>query len=140
MTVQLNILIWTIVCFCAFMLILWFLLLKPLLAFTDARKARIDHARRLDQSAERAEQQAMLEAKEQAESRRRAEERKLVLKALREESRVAREAREIRFRQETQARHEEMEAEASEMVPKLAVSLKEHVNAFTDKLIAFGER
>lgn len=140
MTVQLNILIWTIICFCAFMLILWFLLLKPLLAFTDARKARIDHARRLDQSAERAEQQAMLEAKEQAESRRRAEERKLVLKALREESRVAREAREIRFRQETQARHEEMEAEASEMVPKLAVSLKEHVNAFTDKLIAFGER
>ena len=140
MTVQLNILIWTIICFCAFMLILWFLLLKPLLAFTDARKARIDHARRLDQSAERAEQQAMLEAKEQAESRRRAEERKLALKALREESRVAREAREIRFRQETQARHEEMEAEASEMVPKLAVSLKEHVNAFTDKLSAFGER
>jgi F0F1-type ATP synthase membrane subunit b/b' len=140
MTVQPNILIWTIICFCAFMLILWFLLLKPILAFTDARKARIAHARSLDQSAKHAEQQAMLEAQEQAEAQRRAEARKQAVKTLREESRVAREAREIRFRQETQARHEEMEAEASEMVPKLAVSLKEHVNAFTDKLIAFGER
>ena len=47
MNIQINILIWTVLCFCAFMLILWRLLLKPILAFTDARKARIAHARSL---------------------------------------------------------------------------------------------
>ena len=44
------------------------------------------------------------------------------------------------YRREMQVRMAEVEAEASDLVPQLAVSLKEHVNAFTDKLIAFGER
>ena len=140
MTVQINILIWTVLCFCAFMLILWRLLLKPMLAFMDARKAKIAHALRLDKSAEKAEKQVLAEAQQQEEARRRAEERKQTVQLLREESRIEREAREKRFRQETQARRLEMEAEASDLVPQLAVSLKDHVDAFTDKLIAFGER
>ena len=140
MTIQINILIWTVLCFCAFMLILWRLLLKPLLAFTDARKARIAHARSLDRSAELAEKKALLEQESQAEARKRAEARNQAVLALREESRIEREARERRYRQETQERLEAVEAEASELVPQLAVSLKDHVEAFTDKLIAFGER
>ena len=140
MTVQPNILIWTILCFCAFMLIVWRLLLKPLLAFMDERKARIAHARSLDKTAELEEKRAMLEAQRQDEARRRAEERKLAVQSLRDDSRVRREDRERRYRQETQARREELEAEATDLVPQLAVSLKDHVDAFTDKLIAFGER
>jgi F0F1-type ATP synthase membrane subunit b/b' len=140
MTIQPNVLIWTIICFCAFMLILWRLLLKPLLAFMDARKARIAHARSLDKTADREAERARLEAQRQAEARNRAEERRRAAQALREEGRLAREARERRFRQETQQSREEAEAEASDLVPELAVCLKEHVNAFTDKLIAFGER
>jgi hypothetical protein len=35
---------------------------------------------------------------------------------------------------------QEAEKAASDLVPQLAVSLKDHVDAFTDKLIAFGER
>ncbi len=140
MTIQLNVLIWTILCFCAFMLILWRLLLKPLLEFMDARKSRIDHARSLDKTAEREERQALLESQRQAEERRKASERKQALQTLREDSRTEREARENRFQQETQSLRAEVEAEASALVPQLAVSLKEHVDAFTDKLIAFGER
>lgn len=140
MTIQINILIWTVICFCAFMLILWRLLLKPMLAFMDARKARIAHAHSLDRSAERAEKQALLEAQRLAEVQRQAEERKQIVLALREKSRIEREERDKRFLQETQARRADVEAEANDLVPQLAVSLQEHVNTFTDKLIAFGER
>ena len=126
--------------FCAFMLILWRLLLKPMLAFMDARKARIAHAHSLDRSAERAEKQALLEAQRLAEVQRQAEERKQIVLALREKSRIEREERERRFLQETQARRADVEAEANDLVPQLAISLQEHVNTFTDKLIAFGER
>lgn len=140
MTIQINILIWTVICFCAFMLILWRLLLKPMLAFMDARKARIAHAHSLDRSAERAEKQALLEAQRLAEVQRQAEEREQIVLALREKSRIEREERERRFLQETQARRADVEAEANDLVPQLAISLQEHVNTFTDKLIAFGER
>ena len=140
MNIQPNILIWTILCFCAFMLILWRLLLKPMLAFLDARKARIAHARSLDKSAEKAEKQALLEAQKQLEERNRAQARNQAVLQLREDTRLKREEREARYRREMQVRMAEVEAEASDLVPQLAVSLKEHVNAFTDKLIAFGER
>ena len=140
MNIQINILIWTVLCFCAFMLILWRLLLKPILTFTDARKARIAHARSLDRSAELAEKQALLEQERKVEARKRAEAQSKAVLALREESRLEREARERRYHQETQAQQAALEAEASELVPQLAVSLKDHVDAFTDKLIAFGER
>ena len=140
MVIQPNILIWTILCFCGFMLILWRLLLKPMLAFLDARKAKIAHAHSLDKSAERAEKQAEAEALRLADAKLRAEARKRAVADLREEIRVEREDRERRYRQETQTRREDAEAEAFQMVPQLAVSLTDHVNAFTDKLIAFGER
>ena len=140
MNIQPNILIWTVICFCAFMLILWRLLLKPLLAFLDAREARIAHARSLDKSAEIAERQALAEAQKKLEARQRAEARNQSVLQLREEYRLKREEREARYRQEIQARMGDVEAEASDLVPQLAVSLKDHVTAFTDKLIAFGER
>ena len=140
MTIQINVLIWTVICFCAFMLILWCLLLKPMLALLDARKAKLAHARSLDRSAEHAEKLALEEARHLEEARSRAEERKQMVQVLRDESRVEREAREKRFRRETQEKRQETEAEAADLVPQLAVSLKDHVIAFTDKLMAFGER
>ena len=140
MTIQANVLIWTILCFCAFMLILWRLLLKPLLSFMDTRNARIARARSLDKTAELAEMRALAESKAAAEAHRRSEERKQAVQSLREESRLEREARERRFRQEIQEHREDMESEAAELVPLLAVSPKDHINTFTDKLMPFGER
>ena len=45
MTVQISLTIWTILCFCAFMLILSRLLFRPILRFMDARQGKIDAAR-----------------------------------------------------------------------------------------------
>ena len=83
MNIQPNILIWTVLCFCAFMLILWRLLLRPLLRFMDAREERIAHARSLDKSAQRAEEEARKEAEHQLVLRRKAEERQRELLAQR---------------------------------------------------------
>ena len=140
MTIQVNVLLWTVICFCAFMLILWRLLLKPMLAFMDARKARIAHARSLDKTAEREEMRAKLEQQRQEEARRLAEERRQAVLALQKENRAALEALEKTLQQEAREQYAALEAEASDLVPELATSLEAHVKAFSEKLAAFGER
>lgn len=54
MTIQLSVLIWTIITFCLFFVVINHLLLKPMLAFMDQRKARIDHAAEKDAEYKRA--------------------------------------------------------------------------------------
>lgn len=44
MTIQLPVLLWTVITFCLFVFIINQLLFKPLLAFMDQRQARIDAA------------------------------------------------------------------------------------------------
>lgn len=66
MTIQLSVLVWTIICFCLMMLILNKLLFKPLLAFMDARNDRIARAKVRKQEFEAA-RQAALEAHSKAE-------------------------------------------------------------------------
>lgn len=44
MTIQLSVVIWTVICFCLLMLILNRLLFRPLLKFMDARQEKIDLA------------------------------------------------------------------------------------------------
>lgn len=44
MTIQLSVTIWTIICFVLLMLILHFLLFKPILKVMDERRARIEKA------------------------------------------------------------------------------------------------
>ena len=140
MNIQPNILIWTVLCFCAFMLILWRLLLRPLLRFMDAREARIAHARTLDKSAQRAEEEARREAERQLALRQRAEERRRDIQALREAGEAELNAQALAFRQETEQKRAELEAEAEALVPELATDLRAHVDAFTEKLVSFGER
>ena len=140
MNIQPNILIWTILCFCAFMLILWRLLLRPLLRFMDARDERIAHARKLDKSAQRAEEKARREAELQLALRRRAEDRRRELQAQREAGEAELNAQALAFRQDTERQRKELEAEATALVPELATSLQAHVDAFTEKLVSYGER
>lgn len=45
MNIQISVVLWTIICFVLLMVILHYLLLKPLLAHLDKRKARIDNAK-----------------------------------------------------------------------------------------------
>ena len=44
MTIQLSVLLWTVITFCLFIFIINRLLFKPMLAFMDQRQARIDAA------------------------------------------------------------------------------------------------
>ncbi|MBO6061655.1 MAG: hypothetical protein J6P98_06045 [Clostridia bacterium] len=46
MNLQPSLIIWTVICFCLFMLVFDRLLLRPLLSHMDARRERIDSARR----------------------------------------------------------------------------------------------
>ncbi len=140
MTIQPNVLIWTVLCFCAFMLILWRLLLKPLLAFMDAREERIRHAKSLDKSAERAARAALREQERQEALHRLGEERQKAARTLREQAAAEQAALALDHQRELKERREALEAEASALVPELATSLKAHVEAFTDKLTAYGDR
>ena len=122
------------------MLILWRLLLRPLLRFMDARDERIAHARKLDKSAQRAEEEARREAELQLALRRRAEDRRQELQAQREAGEAELNAQALAFRQDIERQRKELEAEAAALVPELATSLHAHVEAFTEKLVSYGER
>lgn len=54
MTIQLSVLIWTVITFCLFVVLIDRLLLKPMLAFMDQRKERIDRAAEKDAEYKRA--------------------------------------------------------------------------------------
>ena len=140
MTIQPNVLIWTVLCFCAFMLILWRLLLRPMLRFMDARDERIAHARSLDKSARLAEEAAQREEARQLALRESAEERRRAILAQREANQAELNAQALAFQQENAQKRAELEAEAAALVPELATSLRGHVEAFTEKLVSFGER
>lgn len=68
MTIQLSVTIWTIICFVLLMLILHFLLFKPVLKVMDERRARIEKAREKKAENERLESEyaSMLLEKEKA--------------------------------------------------------------------------
>ncbi len=140
MNIQPNILIWTVVCFCLFMLVLWRMLLRPLLKLMDAREAKLARARSLDKTAERAALASRREQERQEALRRMGEERQRAARALREQAKAELSERELEYRRETIRQREELEAEAEALVPELATSLKDHVDAFTDRLTAYGEQ
>ena len=77
MNVQPSVLIWTVINFCILMLVLNKLLFKPLLAFMDARRKKIDDAGAARENA----------AREAAEARERAEEeRKAAINRINDEA------------------------------------------------------
>ena len=61
MSVQLSVVIWTVINFCILMLVLWKLLFKPTLAFMDKRAEKIRRVR--DEKAEQAGREAFEAAK-----------------------------------------------------------------------------
>lgn len=68
MTIQLSVTIWTVICFVLLMLILHFLLFKPLLKVMDERHARIEKAaqRKAENERLKSEYASMLVEKENA--------------------------------------------------------------------------
>lgn len=89
MTIQLSVLIWTIICFLLLVLILNRLLFKPLLKVMDARKERIQKAalRKKEQERLKVEYETMLQEKKAAYAEQHREQLRKEMEAARAESR-----------------------------------------------------
>lgn len=129
MTIQLPVLLWTVINFCLFMLILNCLLFKPILAFMDRRQARIDAAK-----AKKAEYEtALAESARELEDFRNEERRRAALAAkealalahadaesVLEEAASARMRKIAEHRAELGIEHHELEEAMEEELEKLA--------------------
>ena len=69
MNIQLSVTVWTVICFVALMLILHFLLLKPVLKVMDDRRRRIQDAAEKKAEHERLSQEYALRLEEQKAAR-----------------------------------------------------------------------
>ena len=138
MTIQISVLLWTVITFCILMFFLNKFLFKPLLAFMDAREQKIASAR------ERREKAALaLEtAEREAEEKRRAAEKQArdaaaaaILDAKRLAAKQTAEA-ENRFALLLEQRRSEMETEKRELQQNLDAGMDDLVTAFVQKLVS----
>ena len=137
MTIQLPVLLWTIICFVGAMLILHHLLFKPVLRVMDARRERIEAAagkkaeyERLaaESEAQWKQRQADFLAAEQTRQRREAE-------AAREAGKQAMEAAREEKLRATDAFKLETEAEQVRILEALAVHADALAAAFAESII-----
>ena len=134
MTVQLPVLVWTVICFCLFVLILDRLLFRPLLAHMDRRSEKI--ARAAEMKREHGEKLA--EAEEELVRYRRDEEVRLRELAAKETGSAADDAKAMRDRAERR-RKEETENAAAALgteSEQLAASLSGKTEEFAAVLAA----
>ena len=138
MTIQISVLLWTVITFCILMFFLNKFLFKPLLAFMDAREKKIASAR------ERREKAALaLEtAEREAEQRRRAAEKQArdaaaaaILDAKRLAAKQTAEA-ENKYALLLEQRRSEMETEKRELQQNLDAGMDDLVTAFVQKLVS----
>lgn len=138
MTIQISVLLWTVITFCILMFFLNKFLFKPLLAFMDAREQKIASAR------ERREKAALaLEtAEREAEERRRAAEKQArdaaaaaILDAKRLAAKQTAEA-ENKYALLLEQRRSEMETEKRELQQNLDAGMDDLVTAFVQKLVS----
>lgn len=138
MTIQISVLLWTVITFCILMFFLNKFLFKPLLAFMDAREQKIASAR------ERREKAALaLEtAEREAEQRRRAAEKQArdaaaaaILDAKRLAAKQTAEA-ENKYALLVEQRRSEMETEKRELQQNLDAGMDDLVTAFVQKLVS----
>ncbi len=136
MTIQLSVLIWTIICFCLLMLILNKLLFGPMLRFMDARQERIQRAREKQQQDQAACEEARLalqEAQAEAEKLRTRQEEQLVAQAREKAEQQLAQAREA-HEQEIAAYARTLEQERSELKTKLDASVDTLAIAYANRL------
>ena len=138
MTIQISVLLWTVITFCILMFFLNKFLFKPLLAFMDAREQKIASAR------ERREKAALARetAEREAEQRRRAAEKQArdaaaaaILDAKRLAARQTAEA-ENKYALLLEQRRSEMETEKRELQQNLDAGMDDLVTAFVQKLVS----
>lgn len=137
MTIQISVLIWTILCFVLLVLILRELLFKPVLQLLDARKERIQKAALRKEQQERLAQEyeaVLLEKKAEYDAKRREQLRK-EMEAARAESRERLDqarAERLRKVEEYRAR---AEAESAELLAVLSGHAEELAVTFAGSIV-----
>lgn len=140
MSVKLSDLIWTVICFGLFMLVFNKLLLSPVLKFMDARREKIEGAKKHAEEAER--ERAELEEKRLARS---AEREKALLREreeriLRAKAEAEKEIAELEagLKAEAEKKREGLEALAAEAEASYDTAMDSYEKAFAEKLFGVG--
>lgn len=138
MTIQLSVLLWTIICFCLLMLILNKMLFGPLLKVMDARQEKIDRARekqKADALALNQAQEALETAKGEIAARGAA-----LSAAEVEEARKQAEATVAQAKQQSQkeieAYTQALQQEAREIKTKMDTQVDSLATVFADRLVS----
>ena len=142
MSVKLSDIIWTIICFGLFTLVVNELLLKPVLRFMDARKARIEKAGELARESEEAAKKAeekRLQALEKAKLLR-AQRIRERIESSRQEAQEAIAARSSELNGLAEAQKQSSAAFGKETEQKLMQAVDGLAEAFAEKLISGGQR
>ena len=139
MTIQLSVLIWTVICFCVFMLVLDRLLFKPLLRFMDRRKEKMECADLLEKQRMRQEAAARLEAEAAEKRQLEAQEFRKNQERLKTEYDERLRALASSLENDAVTKRAEFEAEAARMEEAVSASLDGHLAAYLDKLASYGE-
>ncbi|MBP5166950.1 MAG: ATP synthase F0 subunit B [Oscillospiraceae bacterium] len=138
MSIDISVVVWTVVGFCVFMLLLNRFLFKPMLRFMDDRQKRIDDARAALQRAEAERLSAAEEARREREQSRREE--IAAAEARLEELRSESKANELRFEKESGAVIEnsraELELEKAALVTHLGDDTDRLIGMLADRLLA----
>ena len=137
MTIQISVIIWTVICFILLMLILNNLLFKPLLDIMDKRREKIEAAR-----AKRAEYDRVIaenkklsaekKAEHEADSRRLIKER--VEKLRSDQKKAVEAAKEVRLQRLDESRRS-TEAEEAQILTKLCAHSEELAIMLADKIV-----
>lgn len=138
MTIQLSVLLWTVITFCILMFLLNRFLFKPLLAFMDAREQKIARARSRQAEAALARQTRSQEAEANrlaAEKRAREAAEAVLSDAKRHAVQETAEA-EKKYVRLLDQRRSELETEKRELQRDLNAGMDELVAAFVRKLVS----
>lgn len=138
MTIQISIVVWTVICFLVLMLILKNLLFKPVLEVMDSRKEKIQRAQAKKAEEERliAAHQQMLEEKRSALAKEQQKQIKAEAEKIRQESKqTIEQAKQDRLLEMEQYRTKTAE-DHEEICAVLAPHTKELAAVFADKIIS----
>ena len=138
MTIQVSVLIWTIICFCLLMLILNKPLFKPLLSVMDARQAKIDGAREKKESHARlcAQAEKDMEERRALQEKQWAEEASQAVASAQEAADAQLSAAQEQNEQVLEAYRETLASESAELKSKLDAGVEALASTFADRLLS----
>lgn len=138
MTIQISVVLWTVICFCLAMLILDKLLFKPLFAVMDKRNARISaadvSARERERELEERRESARLAAEEALADRRR-QAREALDKAEHEAAAALQAEREL-CRSRIIERESELASESDALETELEKGIESLAEAFAERIVS----